>query len=432
MCREAFEAKNILWSGSSRVSTPPPLTMDFDSRVTKFEKEKEKRKKLAKEKLSHELRAQRMQEERDKALAEIAEKKREEQAQLLVENELREIEENRITGGIDIVLTLQAIPTDLENDKVKLPQSVLNELHTKGAFSCGRPVMFQIQPQSVMGGRITHCGVLEFTAEEGTIEIPTKVYQNLFIETIDSISPPTVTLKYIVLPKITAVQFQPKLNLFSQLGPIKLILEENLQQHTTLTLGDTLTIWSRGQAHEIVVTDLEPKDELVHCGGTVIDTNIEVSLEYSQEYLHKIQTETQINSSTSTSLPPSKSLTAANAPPATSPHQPLRALLPEPPLDSVSVTFKMLFPSGGKAVHRFLLSSPIDEIFLFLRHHLAESAPPAEKLIQISTRQSPIKIFKETDLEPLQQQQIESSGLVTLPAGSISRNLSEVLVVSFV
>jgi hypothetical protein len=411
--------------------------MDLDYRLSKFDKEKEKRKKAAKEKINSEMRQQKLQEERERALAELAEKKRLEQEEIQAQNEIREIEENRITGGIRILLNLQAIPVDLENDKVKLPQSVLSDLHNKGAFSCGRPVMFQIHPDESYSScpiRTTHCGVLEFTAEEGTVEIPTKVYRNLFQlnDSIDltSLPPPVVSMKYIALPKITSVQFQPKLNLFSQLGPIKLILEENLQQHATLTLGDVLTIWYRGQAHEIVVKDLDPKDESVCNGGTVIDTNIEVNLEYSEEYLQSVQPPPSQSSaqpfSTQHSTPP-----LSSTPPLVSlpPGPPLRELPPEPSLDDSFVTFKFLFPSGGKAIRRFHLSSPIDDIFCFLRHLSQDGKLVIElnKMIQISSRQSPIRLYREQDTESLQQQ-IQESGLVALNG----RNPSEVLAVSCV
>jgi hypothetical protein len=409
--------------------------MDLDYRLSKFDKEKEKRKKIAKEKLNHEMRMQKLQEERERSLAELAEKKKLEQEEIQAQNEMREIEENRITGGIRILLSLQAIPVDLENDKVKLPQSVLTDLHNKGAFSCGRPVMFQIHPDpssSFFPSRTTHCGVLEFTAEEGTVEIPKKVYRNLFKlnDSIDltSIPPPVVSMKYIVLPKITSVQFQPKLNLFSQLGPIKLILEENLQQHATLTLGDVLTIWSRGQAHEIIVTDLDPKDESVSNGGTVIDTNIEVNLEYSEEYLQTIQPPLSQPSILPSSAQPSPPTSASS----TTPTPPLRDLPAEPSLDDAFVTFKFLFPSGGKAIRRFSLSSPIDDIFCFLRHLSQEGKFDIEvnKTIQVSSRQSPIRLYREQDTESLQQQ-IQESGLVILHGGGRC-NPSEVLAVSCV
>lgn len=416
--------------------------MDLDYRLNKFDKEKENRKKLAKERQSRELKQQKLQEEREQALALLAEQKRIQQEEIKQQQELYEIEENRRTGGIRIQSTLQAIPIALENDKVKLPSSLLNDLHNQGAFSCGRPVMFEIQPQdySFCPTRLTHCGVLEFTANEGTIEIPTKVYRNLFQISndktssfdISSLPPPIVSLKYVALPKITSVQFQPKLNLFSQIGPIKLILEENLQQHATLTLGDVLTVWYRGQSHDLIVTDLDPKDESLHYGGTVIDTNIEVNLDYSEEYLRSQPSQnlprpiSPLSSHQVSQLPSAPSLLAT---------KPSRELPPEPipSTDQFLVTFKFLFPSGGKAVRRFLLSSPIDEIFLYLRHLNAEGKLiiEANKFLQISTRQSPIRSYREQDDCQTLEQSIEHSGLVTLPSAG-GGNLSEVLAVSYV
>lgn len=408
--------------------------MDLDSRLNKFDKEKEKRKKLAKEKLEYENKQRKLQEEREHALALIAEQKRIQQEEIKQQQELQEIEENRITGGIRIQFTLQAIPISIENDKVKLPPSILNDLHNQGAFSCGRPVMFQIQPEnySFAPTRVTHCGVLEFTANEGTIEIPTKVYRNLFQDQstndVSTLPPPMVSLKYVALPKITSVQFQPKLNLFSQLGPIKLILEENLQQHATLTLGDVLTIWYRGQSHDLIVMDLDPKEQSVHNGGTVIDTNIEVHLDYSEEYL-KSQNLPRVPT------PPTSHEVSPRSSAAVTPilSESLRELPPEPTTDQSVVTFKFLFPSGGKAVRRFLLTSPIDEIFLYLHHLQSEGklTIDANKSLQVSTRQPPVSSYKEQQENKILQQSIEHSGLVSVVPSS-GRSLSEVLAVSYV
>eukprot|EP01034_Spumella_vulgaris_P021351 gene21351-27381_t len=57
-----------------------------------------------------------------------------------------------------------------------------------------------------------------------------------------------------------------------------MVLEENLRFHSTLTVGDQLTVWYRGNAHALVVVELRPDPQ-----GNLFDTDVEVDLELSQE-----------------------------------------------------------------------------------------------------------------------------------------------------
>ena len=423
--------------------------MDIDYRVNKFDKEKEKRKLIIKEKKEKEKKLLEKQKEIEREEEERNERRRLEQIELALQKEIQEQEEFQRTGGIKVNLTLQSIQIDIENDKIKLPPTTLTLLNDQNAFTCGRPVMFQIKIQQgyqYCVSKITHCGVLEFTAAEGTVELPTKVYQNLFNTTenpsinISTLPPPIVELKYVILPKITLVQFQPKLNIFSQLGPIKLILEENLQQHTTLTVEDLLIVWYRGHSYEIIVKNIEPNEGLVHGGGTVIDTNIEVHLDCSEEYLKESQQQHQQNkpsqtltsnqTSHYTSNQPSNLTTTTTAPTTTSTIT-LPTLPNEPSPDDSIVTFKFLFPSGGNTKRRFLLNSPIQEIFDYLRYTIYNSySNEIGKQIQISTRQQPIRVYKEYDSNLSLQELIVNSDLVVVSSVP-NRKLSEVLVVSF-
>lgn len=52
-----------------------------------------------------------------------------------------------------------------------LPASMGNDLTNQGASRNGA-MMFELRSQD---GRITHAGVLDFTAPEGTVQIPAKV-----------------------------------------------------------------------------------------------------------------------------------------------------------------------------------------------------------------------------------------------------------------
>jgi ubiquitin fusion degradation protein 1 len=126
--------------------------------------------------------------------------------------------------------------------------------------------------------KVTHCGVREFSASPGTVGIPSKVLQSLEID-VKSMSDISICVKYVRLPKITYVKFEPKMNEFFAVGPVKLCLEENLRQHSTMTVGDLVTVWYKGKSHILSVVDMKPE-----AMGTLIDTDVEVDLDLSAEY----------------------------------------------------------------------------------------------------------------------------------------------------
>ena len=137
-------------------------------------------------------------------------------------------------------------------------------------------------------------------------------------------------------PKCTFAQLQPVHNSFSQVGPVKMVLEENLRRHVTLSIGDilqvslelgryhsilvfscvmwsgalnssgvflsypsmllspmanilictlkhihfyTLQVWYRGTCHELRVNVMQPGPF-----GSLVDTDVEVDLDTSLEY----------------------------------------------------------------------------------------------------------------------------------------------------
>lgn len=147
--------------------------------------------------------------------------------------------------------------------------------------------------------------------------------------TVDTTST-VVTLKYILLSKVTSVRIQPIHNMFQHVGPVKLVLEQNLQHHSTLTVGDKLTVYYRGSEHSLVVKDLtldsdkdiaeggegdvmgvmdvdvdhEKNEKIsdkvdVHVvrGGTLINTDVVVDIDLSEEFQHNenLSTEKQLH-----------------------------------------------------------------------------------------------------------------------------------------
>lgn len=274
--------------------------MDFELRAKKIQKESELRLQEAKKKKERELKLQMEQKQREQKMLEIAEENR---LKLLALEEER-LEQERLlyqkTGGIKFCLD-NLIPYEIEgeDDKVILPESSLAALDQQNALSSG-PLCFEISARSsgiisngpingsgssssssrgsgnYNGSMTTHCGVREFSATEGTIGLPPKVIRSLLKRaegTIDDIL--SISILYTRLPKITNAKFAPVIapdseSIF-QVGPIKLVLEENLRSHSALSVGDHVSVWHRGKHYRLSVVELQPEPS-----GSLFNADVEV------------------------------------------------------------------------------------------------------------------------------------------------------------
>ena len=81
-------------------------------------------------------------------------------------------EHDRRTGGVEWKETFACMATGMEGDRITLPPSALSGLQFKGAMEIRGPMHFELTTEH---GARTHCGVLEFIAEDGRIGLPKKV-----------------------------------------------------------------------------------------------------------------------------------------------------------------------------------------------------------------------------------------------------------------
>mmetsp|Transcript_24416 Transcript_24416/g.41350 ORF Transcript_24416/g.41350 Transcript_24416/m.41350 type:complete len:489 (+) Transcript_24416:87-1553(+) len=488
--------------------------MDFTSAVSKFEKDAEKRRKAAKEKQRNEAIARRRQavldkERQEQALLRKAEMEREE-----AEKEEKAREEARATGGVSFHQELRVVTLQGEDDRVVLPQSALEALMNQNAFDHG-PMCFRIWPSSSRPDaashcqRVSHCGVREFTAVEGTVQLPKKVLDSLGLadqvaqeesqsgqddeqqlqEKATSVEPVHVTLKYVLLSKVSSVRIQPVRNLFSQVGPIKLVLEENLRHHSSLSLGDVLTVYYRGSEHTLVVKDLtlesdqrEEKDDDVmdeedvsdvkhtkdidkgYRGGTLINTDVVVDIDVSEEYLQQQQQEqaeaqkvqaSKVVGGAATGRTtggefPSSSGHRLGGSSVSRPHPPHETAAPtttsstkaecgpvdydlsldEEPAAGAShvITCKVKTPQGKTFTRRFDKAKPFRQLFTFVRSVLQQHqlpSPQQGEVLQLSTRQ-PARKFSELDGA------VCSSPLPTFLSAGFESSKNEMFFVAFV
>ncbi|KAL1307815.1 hypothetical protein HN51_049715 [Arachis hypogaea] len=257
--------------------------MDFELRRAreKLEKEQKERKERARLKLLREKKAKEEAHKQREAIEAAQRSRRIDAAEAQLKAD-QQMQESLIAGrGIVFYRLLEAVPCQGNGDKIKLPPSCFTELSDQGALDKG-PMYFQLSLVHTEGSSsiedidkekqgTTHSGVLEFTAEEGSVGLPPHVWSNLFSEGM--VKSPLVEVRYVWLPKGTYAKLQPERVGFSDLPNHKAILETSLRQHATLSQGDILTVNYGELVYKLRVLELKPSKSV-----SVLETDIEVDI----------------------------------------------------------------------------------------------------------------------------------------------------------
>ncbi|AFM99212.1 ubiquitin fusion-degradation protein [Encephalitozoon hellem] len=147
--------------------------------------------------------------------------------------------------------------------KVIVPQSVLVDLVS---FQIQPPFTFEISHSD--GVYKTHCGVLEFTGEEGQIVVPSWMYQQLSMEDADRI-----VLRYMTFPLGRFVKLIPHSVDFLEIENPKLELESCLRNYQVLSEGDEILCqFDEVGSIRFTVAHIEPLSNAVY----IVDTDLAV------------------------------------------------------------------------------------------------------------------------------------------------------------
>jgi hypothetical protein len=133
-------------------------------------------------------------------------------------------------------------------DKIVLPPSALERLTS---LEVSYPMLFRVA--CVASGRATHCGVIEFSAEEGRAYVPHWMMANLALPEGGFLS-----VRSAQLPKGRYVKFRPLTTDFIRLSNPKAVLEKHLPRFSCLTKGDSICVNYAGKNYHIDVLDLKP------------------------------------------------------------------------------------------------------------------------------------------------------------------------------
>eukprot|EP01025_Chloroclados_australasicus_P000381 TRINITY_DN1020_c0_g1_i2.p1 TRINITY_DN1020_c0_g1~~TRINITY_DN1020_c0_g1_i2.p1 ORF type:complete len:390 (-),score=44.15 TRINITY_DN1020_c0_g1_i2:234-1244(-) len=156
-----------------------------------------------------------------------------------------------------------------DGDKIILPPSALDKL---AALHIQYPMLFRVE--NGKHDRVTHCGVLEFIAEEGMVYMPYWMMQNLLLQEGD-----LVRLRNVSLPKGTYVKIQPHTQDFLDISNPKAVLEKTLRGYTCLTKGDTFVVNYNNKKYYIDVIESKPGEAV-----SVVETDCEVDFAPPKNY----------------------------------------------------------------------------------------------------------------------------------------------------
>ncbi|XP_010469996.1 PREDICTED: ubiquitin fusion degradation protein 1 homolog [Camelina sativa] len=156
-----------------------------------------------------------------------------------------------------------------KGDKIIMPPSALDRL---ASLHIEYPMLFQLSNVSVE--KTSHCGVLEFTADEGFVYLPYWMMLNMSLQEGDILQ-----VKNISLVKGTYIKLQPHTQDFLDISNPKAILETTLRSYSCLTTGDTIMVPYNNKQYFINVIEAKPSSAV-----SIIETDCEVDFALPLDY----------------------------------------------------------------------------------------------------------------------------------------------------
>ncbi|CAH1731090.1 unnamed protein product [Aphis gossypii] len=146
--------------------------------------------------------------------------------------------------------------------KIIMPPSALDILTR---LNINYPMLFKLTNKK--SNRQTHCGVLEFIADEEKIYIPYWMMKNLLLDEGDVVQVESVSLEVATFSK-----FQPQNSEFLDITNQKAVLENCLRNFACLTTGDIIAIKYNQKVYEMCVLETKPGNavSIIEC-----DMNVE-------------------------------------------------------------------------------------------------------------------------------------------------------------
>lgn len=163
-------------------------------------------------------------------------------------------------------------------NKIILPPSALDTL---ARLNISYPMLFEISAsrKNKETGKSersrSHCGVLEFVADEGTCYIPYWLLSHLGLK-----EGGLLRIMNTSLPKGNFVKLRPMTSDFLNIHNPRAVLENTLRNFATLTVGDVIAIGYNGKTYEIEVMECKPATAI-----SIIETDVNVDFAPPKDYV---------------------------------------------------------------------------------------------------------------------------------------------------
>eukprot|EP00727_Mastigamoeba_balamuthi_P014805 m51a1_g9950 putative ubiquitin fusion degradation 1 isoform 1 (300) ;mRNA; f:23583-24887 len=157
--------------------------------------------------------------------------------------------------------------------KIILPQSALE---TIAQHRVSYPMLFQVRSRARPANR-THCGVLEFSAEEGRCYIPRWMQEQLLVGDSDVIEVVSVSL-----PVARSIRLQPHSSDFLDITDHRAVLENVMTCYAAVTEGDAFCILYNRRSYYISVRQVAPQSP-AHA-ASIIETDVSIEFDPPQDY----------------------------------------------------------------------------------------------------------------------------------------------------
>ncbi|TYZ58572.1 hypothetical protein PybrP1_009952 [[Pythium] brassicae (nom. inval.)] len=157
-----------------------------------------------------------------------------------------------------------------DGDKILLPPSALETL---ARLHIEYPMLFKVINEGA--NRHSHCGVLEFSAPEGSCFMPYWMMQNLFVK-----EGGILNIQNISLPKASFVKIRPQSQDFLDITNPRAVLEASLRKFSCLTIGDTICLQYNNKNFLLDVREVRPAP-----AACIIETDCEVDFEAPADYV---------------------------------------------------------------------------------------------------------------------------------------------------
>ena len=159
------------------------------------------------------------------------------------------------------------------SNNIILPPSALQKLSVLKDFGDTKnPFLFRIL--NIQLNIFSHCGVSEFTAEEGMCYIPPHLFSFLSLEEGQK-----VNIRKVYLRPGNYVKLQPHKTEFINLPNFKLILELNLRNYFCLTENDTMPLKYQNKIFKIDILKCRPAKAI-----RTLNCDLEIDFEEPKDF----------------------------------------------------------------------------------------------------------------------------------------------------